>query len=337
MKKITKKEYKKGKIRHISNINKSQKEMKLLMQETLKNIKIYFNENEKNLKFEEYYFNGLPIPKDIQISDIGINSFKISWKIDDIKLLNIDKNQIKYKVEIRKPNEKFKLSYEGNNNNAVINNLDKETNYEIRLLSFYNNIISNWTEIYKIKTKDMDSEILNKTEKKREFVNKLLEWTGAKSMNLIYRGTRDGMTSNDFHSKCDNKGKTISLFLNDKDNIFGGYSSIPWSKEGGNKTANDCFLFTLTNIYKTEPTKFPYMKGRSVYLDYQYGPLFGNGSDLNFGNNKSDFTLENSNYSNFPNSYSDILGKGKSIFTGDFNNENIYFKLQEIEVFQLIE
>ena len=79
------------------------------------------------------------------------------------------------------------------------------------------------------------------------------------------------------------------------------------------------------------------MKGRSVYLDYQYGPLFGNGSDLNFGNNKSDFTLENSNYSNFPNSYSDILGKGKSIFTGDFNNENSYFKLQEIEVFQLIE
>ena len=58
-------------------------------------------------------------------------------------------------------------------------------------------------------------------------------------MKLIYRGTRDGMTSNDFHDKCDNKGKTICLFLNDKDNIFGGYSSIVWTNNEGGKIAND--------------------------------------------------------------------------------------------------
>ena len=51
-------------------------------------------------------------------------------------------------------------------------------------------------------------------------------------MNLLYRGTRDGMTSFNFHNKCDNKGKTICLFLNDKGNIFGGYASISWTKEG---------------------------------------------------------------------------------------------------------
>ena len=54
-------------------------------------------------------------------------------------------------------------------------------------------------------------------------------------MELIYRGTKDGMTSKDFHNKCDNKGKTICLFLNEKDNIFGGYSSIPWQNNGGDK------------------------------------------------------------------------------------------------------
>ena len=31
-----------------------------------------------------------------------------------------------------------------------------------------------------------------------------------------------------------------------------------------NKTANDCILFTLTNIHNTQPTKFPYVRGRSV-------------------------------------------------------------------------
>ena len=66
----------------------------------------------------------------------------------------------------------------------------------------------------------MDSLILNKTEKKKDFIKKLLEWTGAESMELLYRGTRDGMTPNDFHNKCDNKGKTICLFLNDKNNIL---------------------------------------------------------------------------------------------------------------------
>jgi len=302
--------------------------MKLYFEQPMKNIKIIFNEKESKIIYNEYYFNGIsmPIPKDITFSDIELDSFKISWKIDDIK--NIDNREIKYKVEIRKENEKFKLSYEGNNNNCIINNLDSNTYYEIRICSFYNNIISDWSEIYKIKT-DIDSIILKNNEKKKEYINKIIEWSGYKSMELIYRGTRDGMTSKDFHNKWDNKGKTICLFLNDKDNIFGGYSSIPWTSNIGRKTANDCFLFTLTNIYNTEPTKFPYIKGGSIYHGTDYGPWFGYGDDLGFYTTFSD----NSNFSNFPSSYQDIIGKRFSIFTGDINNKN--FKLKELEIFKL--
>ena len=320
------------KLNYISNINKNLKEMKLYSQEPMKNIKIIFNEKENNIIYDEYYFNGISIPKDITFNEIGINSFKISWKIDDIK--NIDNKEIKYKVEIRKENEEFKLSYEGNNNNCIINNLESDTYYEISICSFYNNIISNWTQIYKIKTKDknIDSIILKNNERKNEFVNKILEWSGYKSMELIYRGTRDGMTSNDFHNKCDNKGKTICLFLNEKDNIFGGYSSIPWQNSGGYKTANDCFLFTLTNIYNTQPTKFPYIKGSSVYHHFEYGPYFGGNNDLCFYKSFSN----NSNRSCFPDSYKDVLGKGKSIFTGDFDKNNDNFELKEIEIFKLL-
>jgi len=313
-------------LNYISNINKNKKEMKLFYQQPMKNLKILFNENESHIKYEEYYFNGISKPKDIEFNDIGINSFKISWKIEDI--INIENKEIKYRIEIRKEKDKFKLLYEGNNNNYIINNLDDNTNYEIRLCSFYNNIISEWTKIYKIKT--LYSIILNNNERKKEYINKIIEWSGYKSKELIYRGTRDGMTSNDFHNKCDNKGKTICLFLNDKDNIFGGYSSIPWKNNGGDKTANDCFLFTLSNIYNTEPTKFPYVKGRSVYHGSYEGAYFGNDSDLCI---RSNFISDKVNYSSFPSSFQDTLGKSKSIFTGD--NYNEYFKLKEVEVFKI--
>ena len=325
------------KLNYISNINKNQKQMKILIQQPIKNLKILYNENERQIKYEEYYFNGIPIPKNIQITNKNTNSFKLSWEIDNINLLNIDNKQIKYKVELKKEKEDFILSYEGNNNNCIINNLKSNTNYEIRICSFYNQTISDWTEIYKIKTKKIvDSSILNNCEREKEFINKLLEWTGSKSMELLYRGTKDGMTAQNFHNKCDNKGKTICLCLNDKNNIFGGYSSIPWANNGGNKTSNDCFLFTLTNIYNTEPTKFKYIKERSVYHDANYGPVFGAGTDLYFGDNSGNFTLQNSNGSKFPCSYEDSLGKGRTVFTGDFNNNNQYIKIKEIEVFRLI-
>ena len=46
-------------------------------------------------------------------------------------------------------------------------------------------------------------------------------------MELIYRGTRDGMTSKVFHNKCDNKGESITLIKNEKIVKDGGYSKFP--------------------------------------------------------------------------------------------------------------
>ena len=299
----------------------------------MKNLNISFNDND--IKYEEYYFNGISAPKDIEFNNISTNSVKISWKIDEINLLNIDNKNIKYKVEIRKEkeNDKFISVYEDINKYCEIKNLEEDTNYQVRICSLYNNIESNYSQIYKVKT-DINSNILNNIERKKEYINKILEWSGFKSMKLLYRGSRDGMTSQDFHNKCDNKGKTISLFLNDKGNIFGGYSSIPWESNGRDKIANDCFLFSLTNMYNLEPTKFPYEKGRSVFHDSGNGPSFGSGRDLGFD---KDFKVDNKCWSYFPNSYKDILGKGNSMFTGDNNKGKGTFFLKELEIFELFD
>ena len=191
-------------------------------------------------------------------------------------------------------------------------------------------IFSIWSEIRKIRTK-FDSLILKESNRVDEFIKKIYEWSGCNNMKLLYRGTRDGMDHNYFHNKCNNQGPTISLFKNDKGNIFGGYASTDWTSSNNYKSAPESFIFTFTNIHGTEPTKFPNSDTKySIYGGSDRGPTFGGGHDI--------YTLYSSNNTSasyFPNSYQDILGKGRSIFTGDLNNSNTSFNLKEIEVFKI--
>ena len=152
-------------------------------------------------------------------------------------------------------------------------------------------------------------------------------------MELLYRGTRDGDECNIFHNKCDNQGPTICLCQNEKGNIFGGYSSISWTSDNNYHNANGSFIFTLTNIHGTAPTKYSNLiyPQYTVYHGDDRGPSFGGGHDIGISNNY----LNNGNsYSNLGHSYTDILGKGNSIFSGDNNSSN--FKMKELEVFKLL-
>lgn len=94
--------------------------------------------------------------------------------------------------------------------------------YELRICSFYNDIIGQWSPIQNFKTMEYDSIILYEQNERRYELNaKLLEWAGYENMELIYRDTRDGMTSNKFHENCDNQGPTITLIKTDKNNFRG--------------------------------------------------------------------------------------------------------------------
>ena len=132
-------------ISYVSKINKNKKEMNKLFGILMKNIEISFEEENNNIKYDDYYFNGIQIPKNIEFKEITSNSLKIFWNIDNIKNININKENIKYKVEIKKEKEKFIKKYEGNNFNCLIENLTENTEYEVRIGSFYNDIEA-WTE-----------------------------------------------------------------------------------------------------------------------------------------------------------------------------------------------
>ena len=146
-------------------------------------------------------------------------------------------------------------------------------------------------------------------------------------MELLYRGTRDG-PADIFHKKCDNQGPTIVLYKNEKGNIFGGYASISWTNSGKCKSAPDSFIFTIININEIEPTKFANSNTScNVHHTHKQGLVFGP-TDILF----CEYFNKEGNYcSNFPYYYEDILGKGKSIFTGNINN-NINLKMKEIEI-----
>ena len=180
---------------------------------------------------------------------------------------------------------------------------------------------------------DIDSVILNKLENSNKYLKKIYEWTGYTKMELLYRGTRDGSTADIFHNKCDNKGPTLCLYQNEKDNIFGGYASISWTsaQSGKHFSAPESFLFTLTNIYGMKPEKFPNSnKNHCVYHYKDYGTLFGE-NDIYI---RKDF-MKQKTCSSFPCCYQDTLGKGKSIFTGNLKNNETDFKVKEIEIFRI--
>ena len=101
---------------------------------------------------------------------------------------------------MRKENKIFKKIYEGNNNNYKINNLKPGKNYEFRIRTIYNDCIGSWTDIQKIKIDDFlcDSNILIESKREKEFNMKLIEWSGYKKIELIYRGSRDGTLSKKF-------------------------------------------------------------------------------------------------------------------------------------------
>ena len=166
---------------YVSKINKNQKEINKLLKDHLKSLKFSYKEEQNNIKYEEYSFNGIAIPKDIKFENIAMNSLNITWKIDSDN--NIDNNKIKFKVEMKNEEEYFLQVYEGSNLYFSIDNLKFDCNYEFRFCSFYNDIISSWTNIYKIKTLDFDSVILKEEKRKNDFYKKMLEWSGCKKWN----------------------------------------------------------------------------------------------------------------------------------------------------------
>ena len=62
---------------------------------------------------------------------------------------------------------------------------------------------------------------------------------------LLFRASRDGFAASTFHSKCDNKGATVTVVKSGA-NIFGGFTEKGWT------SANSKFLLQLIIIFSSK-------------------------------------------------------------------------------------
>ena len=111
-------------------------------------------------------------------------------------------------------------------------------------------------------------------EKEKEIIDKCNKLTGKKIKTLIFRGSKDGFKSKDFHSKCDGHSNTIVIVKIKNGNIVGGYASVEWESSSPFKYSRDdkSFLFSLTKnkIYKIKEGE----ERHAIIMDSNCGPIF---------------------------------------------------------------
>ncbi len=52
-----------------------------------------------------------------------------------------------------------------------------------------------------------------------------------KRFKLLFRASRDGFSSSEFHRRCDHKGPTVTI-VEANDSVFGAFTNIPWDHDG---------------------------------------------------------------------------------------------------------
>ena len=138
---------------------------------------------------------------------------------------------------------------------------------------------------------------------------------------LIYDAKRDGDKAKIFHSLCDNKGATLTIISTSDNKKIGGFLSVSFGGNKGYISDKDAFLFSLN--YNE---KYPSLNKGCNYNDKKNnGPIFGNIciyiSD-NFLSRKDNY------YKPYTCRY-DFDKRNK--------NQNFYFTVLDLEVYQLIE
>ena len=76
-------------------------------------------------------------------------------------------------------------------------------------------------------------------------VNKIGEKYPGSTYRLLYKGSRDGDTANEFHSRCDDAEKTLVIVEDNYGNRFGGFTTQDWGGQYLQKKDDEAFVFSI--------------------------------------------------------------------------------------------
>lgn len=316
-----------------------------LKNDLIKTIDYKYNITDNKIKIVDG--KGNKIIKDNQIYlekmnylDIKIKSFDNKIKQIDYKFEDKNKNDINSSSNNNNLNNSYIIPNSRNilyGNNIINPNDENEINNTQKNTSF--NLPSNIKGKINEKSIEIDSIIINKEytsedyflfskiKKAFPFNNRILKY------NLIYRATKDGDTSKNFHSKCDFIGPNIILIKTKEDYIFGGFTTKSWKH-----------LFK--DINKDEP-EF----GTELKDEKAFGFSINEKKIYNNGNPNESVIYCNNNYGPVFKNYFKILNeclkngglcgkKEESNFVGqekdyEINGGKEKFNIEELEVFQI--
>lgn len=88
---------------------------------------------------------------------------------------------------------------------------------------------------------------------------------------LLWKGSTDGFKAATFHTKCNNKGPTLTVIKSQHDKVFGGFTSEQWTSANEYKKDPTAFIYSLTRGGKYAQQ----LNGNSIDDDPGCGPIFG--------------------------------------------------------------
>ena len=259
----------------------------------------------------------LTLPKTESLDDSTKDELLQKIKIleEENKSLKCEINKLKKDI-IKK--DKIIESLSKNQNNDL-------TEKERELLNELNNeeeeeLGENYINTNIIKTDEEISFIENRLKQIYYFQNKNIKY------QLLYKGTKNGDKSLNFHTKVDGIKNTLTLVKTKKGIRFGGFTSEIWNQIGGYGKRDPfafCFSLDLKKIYNCQKNQI------AIFCSDGYGPYF-KGTNTIFGIYNNFFSQGGwCDYTTFAYSY----GKFEKNF--EITNGEQKFQVDEIEVFKI--
>ena len=229
----------------------------------------------------------------------------------------------------------FEIDEVVNNTNGQISELYTIVNQltnEVKILKEKNKELENRNKTLENRVEEIEKllllpykEKLKEEQQRQNDLNKIKEWISPGKdikFNLLYKKSRDGSSTKDFHDHCDNKGKTLILIETKEGRKFGGVTYDDWNTSDKWRNNSNDFVFSL-DLNK----KYNYIGSNYTTVgDLQYGFAFGYSRtdevDICFNNKSLEEGISNSSRSFKTNN--------------ELNNGNKNFKTKEIEVYQII-
>jgi len=243
--------------------------------------------------------------------EVNFKKSVISFILDKKEIQNEDLTKSLYQLAHKYIKENYGLKNEILVMKEKINSMEEKINF------LYDHIKSKEGYSDAVLKK---SQLLNEKQ-----IEVLQNWISPKKYfrcKLIYNAKVDGDKLSTYHSLCDNKGPTLTIFTTNNNLILGGYLSISFDENSGWIHDENAFLFSFNpdEKYSSIDTTYTFYGGKDR------GPTFG-GYNIEIFDNflKNDKNKYNMNRVTF-----DFNKKYK-------NSKEIYFKVKDLQVFQILD